>query len=275
MTRVLPTLEFKTKTRCSGHCCQDFQVRGMSRQALLHNALDSIDKGLASAEDDAFIADMLRPVIGPSLRNDRWWTEAHHRFGCRHFDKENKACTVYDQRPAMCRNYPNGEACEFEGCTWDPEEARLVSYVTSKGRIWYEPSAQGLVQIGGSKLERIVKYIQDLDAEVEITEITPIPYREVARQHVHALKSWIPDYLRDQLELTDPEHFSNLIRRIYAGETEYARNLAAFGHAAWLVGCADAMGMSLEELVGDHVAEPTPFAAMVAETWGAKTLENR
>lgn len=35
-------------------------------------------------------------------------------FTCRHFDKVNRVCGNYENRPIMCRNF--GTTCEYKGC---------------------------------------------------------------------------------------------------------------------------------------------------------------
>lgn len=32
---------------------------------------------------------------------------------CRFFDREQRRCTVYEARPAVCRSYPNGSTCGY------------------------------------------------------------------------------------------------------------------------------------------------------------------
>lgn len=51
-------------------------------------------------------------------------------YTCRHFDAVAGLCTVYEQRPAMCRDYPSygdaGRACLHCGFTQTPAEPELV-----------------------------------------------------------------------------------------------------------------------------------------------------
>lgn len=44
-----------------------------------------------------------------------------HWYGCRHIQL-NGDCGIYETRPDMCRRYPNGSPCQFEGCTMSEEE---------------------------------------------------------------------------------------------------------------------------------------------------------
>lgn len=40
-----------------------------------------------------------------------------YHYTCRHFDSKTKNCTNYEDRPDMCRAYPNSRICKYKGCT--------------------------------------------------------------------------------------------------------------------------------------------------------------
>lgn len=71
--------------------------------------------------DLLYIADMLLLMSGDStMSSAREGEEGHelnvnHSYTCKYFDGHN--CTAYEERPAMCRDYPYGKQCTFEGCT--------------------------------------------------------------------------------------------------------------------------------------------------------------
>lgn len=50
----------------------------------------------------------------PHYRGDD--PRGQHWYGCRHIQL-NGDCGNYENRPSMCRSYPDGRACNFEGCT--------------------------------------------------------------------------------------------------------------------------------------------------------------
>lgn len=84
-------------TRCTGHCCRRFTMS---------TSLDAI-QARATDQEGAFIADML-----VQLPDGPMW------FTCRHYDTVAGDCTVYEQRPAMCRRYgTDAQPCDHEGCT--------------------------------------------------------------------------------------------------------------------------------------------------------------
>jgi Fe-S-cluster containining protein len=51
-------------------------------------------------------------------------------YTCRHFDAAAGLCTVYERRPAMCRDYPGygtpGRTCEHCGYVSEPPTPALV-----------------------------------------------------------------------------------------------------------------------------------------------------
>ncbi len=52
------------------------------------------------------------------------YKQPKHYYSCKHFDPKAKLCTIYEMRPAMCRNYPNGHECNYVGCTWLDNKAK-------------------------------------------------------------------------------------------------------------------------------------------------------
>lgn len=71
------------------------------------------------AELDAFRANPLSRVDGlvisqmviPRPEIDE------NSYTCKHFDHTTRDCGIYEMRPAMCRDYPYGRVCKFEGCS--------------------------------------------------------------------------------------------------------------------------------------------------------------
>lgn len=55
-------------------------------------------------------------------------------YTCKHFDKENQICTIYNDRPNMCRNF--GEGCKYKGCNFDNlkklEQEKIESLIKNK-----------------------------------------------------------------------------------------------------------------------------------------------
>ncbi len=47
-----------------------------------------------------------------------------HYYRCKHFDSKERICTIYEHRPVMCREYPNGRPCNYASCTWEEKRAK-------------------------------------------------------------------------------------------------------------------------------------------------------
>lgn len=58
--------------------------------------------------------------FGGQVAADRFRDEdAGHHFTCRNWDEATRRCRIYDERPAMCADFPYGRACQYGGdaCT--------------------------------------------------------------------------------------------------------------------------------------------------------------
>jgi Fe-S-cluster containining protein len=93
----------KQTNGCIGLCCSAFNLYGESQE-------DYIIEGIKGNEESKFIGDMLI-FQGWDGENKDWPI-----YTCKYWDKESTLCTVYDKRPSMCRTYPDGEECGWEGC---------------------------------------------------------------------------------------------------------------------------------------------------------------
>jgi Fe-S-cluster containining protein len=108
---------------CPGYCCRCFVIDCRPR-----------DIAKAICEDNEYakkLSDMLIPLGRdpsqfnernlPVLRNGRQrskfnsW-DSHYYYSCVHYNWETHLCNDYENRPEMCKRYPNGRECEFEGC---------------------------------------------------------------------------------------------------------------------------------------------------------------
>jgi len=93
------------ESRCTGHCCRDFSLPfspGELRRRVIF-------EGLLDGEQ---IADM---VIYLGWRACVFKKDGH-RYTCRHLIN-GRDCGIYETRPVMCRDYPYGGRCKYEGCT--------------------------------------------------------------------------------------------------------------------------------------------------------------
>ena len=83
---------------CTGQCCERFCMP-------IDPTADDFDP--ARYDDGAQIAAMVIE-LEPEPKGSKAWT-------CRHFDTESRRCGIYEDRPAMCRRYPNDGTCGYCG----------------------------------------------------------------------------------------------------------------------------------------------------------------
>jgi Fe-S-cluster containining protein len=92
--------------------------------------------------ETVFITDMLVPLTAYEAKVR--WAELGYGdltvldlgkplYTCRHWDTETRLCTVYDQRPWLCRDYPYTGACQHTGCTY---RKGIDHYVDLARREW-------------------------------------------------------------------------------------------------------------------------------------------
>lgn len=119
----------KPAPTCPGYCCEAFSVGSPEdfRSSQWHH------------EDFERVRDMLvylgefegnptgrTPCGKLSTRKvepgDPAGPNTGHFHTCRLWDKETRLCTIYEERPTMCRTYPNRDVCVFEGCDVGPTQ---------------------------------------------------------------------------------------------------------------------------------------------------------
>ena len=138
--------------RCTGHCCHHFTLPmapdelwakyTATMKELENPQADQITMGGApdarTVQDIHLIAPMAiylgkkedspMPVVeGYTPRKDQHW------YTCKHLVNGN--CTIYEHRPAMCRNYPYGEDCNYADCTWDERKAKAKLPIVESGTV--------------------------------------------------------------------------------------------------------------------------------------------
>ena len=95
-------------SRCPGYCCSypriEVRDKDLARLARhfglsLEEAEKRFTRRYRDEDDDERI---LRP------RKDEIYGSI-----CRFFDTDARRCTVYEARPAVCRQYPNGRKCGY------------------------------------------------------------------------------------------------------------------------------------------------------------------
>lgn len=103
---------------CNGDCCAVF---------FLPYTISEMRRRAPTLRDGQQIAEMVIPLTPKEARERREqlapgsialpirWRDRGHHFTCRHWDPETRLCGIYEDRPTMCRTFPDGDPCEH-GC---------------------------------------------------------------------------------------------------------------------------------------------------------------
>ena len=111
---------------CPGHCCAVFSIS---------ETIDDFARRQLRHTDGEYIYQMLRPLtldaatehwaISTGVPPPAWLAqmteEPEHGLivTCTHWDSGTRRCRSYENRPAMCRDYPYGQLCAHCGLTAD------------------------------------------------------------------------------------------------------------------------------------------------------------
>jgi Fe-S-cluster containining protein len=107
--------------RCTGHCCRYFSLGPPEQIA------EVLERDIALGGDEGADAQKVKDLLiyrgyfTNPLNEDQ---DPGHWYTCKHFvvdDNYVGYCGIYEDRPAMCHHFPNGQACAYAktGCTWD------------------------------------------------------------------------------------------------------------------------------------------------------------
>ena len=100
-------------SRCYGQCCRSFRL-SWSPQTFQR-------RGVSGLSGDEFnVAAMVIPLgffkVGAVLPTGELSSGGWY-YDCKNL-QPNGDCGIYEDRPAMCRNFPNGTACSRINCTY-------------------------------------------------------------------------------------------------------------------------------------------------------------
>ena len=107
MTKSLPVLQ---PNGCARVCCSGFEI-DFSRKQLWEEAFKE-DYGRSCLEDAKLLFVLLE---------FQYETETGYHYTCRAYDEETGDCTIYEDRPQMCKDFPGNGGCEFPGCGFKGE----------------------------------------------------------------------------------------------------------------------------------------------------------
>ena len=99
----------QARPRCHGECCRAFR---------LSIPLAALRRRRAVDGDTFQVMTMVRPLgsfpVGALLPSGEL-SRGGEYYTCRHL-APNGDCQIYENRPRMCRDFPNGPACSYATC---------------------------------------------------------------------------------------------------------------------------------------------------------------
>ena len=114
---------------CLGDCCAAF---------FYPTHKDELKSAVPRTRDEQTIKGMLIPLTIREMqaRRKKFGVEGNladkdtsgHWYKCRHWDENTRLCTIYTQRPQMCRDYPYAGKCEY-GCSHRPTPNVIQRYI--------------------------------------------------------------------------------------------------------------------------------------------------
>jgi Fe-S-cluster containining protein len=93
-------------SKCPGYCCS-YPLIEVGKRDIARLA-KHFDLDYATAEERFTKYDEGEKVRGLRHQEDKYFGRV-----CRFFDTKNRHCTVYEARPATCRDYPHTKSCGY------------------------------------------------------------------------------------------------------------------------------------------------------------------
>lgn len=158
----LPVVQEQPEARCTGHCCEHFTMpQSPERLWEMYEEWHKQQRGdrlLPYDNDIHMIAPMVihlgevthdpidgQPYLGGKVK---------HNYTCKHFDKTTRNCGIYEHRPKMCRDYPDGYTCRYEGCTAAPPPPVMLTPIDEEmQKKWEEVRGEVLAEETHDKME--------------------------------------------------------------------------------------------------------------------------
>jgi Fe-S-cluster containining protein len=97
--------------RCRGHCCKRFAIEHSFDALQADYALWQKNPAYAKIPDVEKIAPMVIPIASSRKGEE-------HVYTCKHL-QPNGDCGNYENRPQMCRDFPDQRGCHFWKCESD------------------------------------------------------------------------------------------------------------------------------------------------------------
>ena len=143
-----------TKDRCTGHCCRNLTIPISPEELLasyqrwhgegkvqVFKSTNTKDTGPVYV-DIHLLAPMLEylgkstkpyKTVNPTDEQLLGTEPERHRYRCKMLDREGN-CSIYEIRPAMCRDYPYAGDCLYAQCTWKARKQKKETAAQTKAR---------------------------------------------------------------------------------------------------------------------------------------------
>lgn len=92
--------------KCPGYCCSYPEIEVTPRD--IQRLAKHFGLGYAEAEER-----FTKVHPKEKVRLLRHHKDEHFNTVCMNFDRKARRCTVYEARPAVCRQYPDGPRCGY------------------------------------------------------------------------------------------------------------------------------------------------------------------
>lgn len=115
---------------CNGKCCEDFFLAyspSELKESYEYWREQKYETGRTFLDDIWLIYPMVRLA-----RTEQEDGKTLHYYRCTHLTVEGK-CGIYENRPAMCAEYPYGRECRFCGVTAGTKELETLTVVAHGG----------------------------------------------------------------------------------------------------------------------------------------------
>ena len=120
--------------RCMGACCEDIGLfispDQLKKSYDRWKSVESTNARLVSmnpSPEQTIYSDihLIYPMLTFKKENYKHPANPHRRttdkvyhYTCKHYDSKKRACSIYEDRPQMCRTYPDGGFCTNPKCQW-------------------------------------------------------------------------------------------------------------------------------------------------------------
>lgn len=136
---------------CDGRCCSLFTF-SVDLKVIADRYADPAHPGTTTG-DDLKLLELLKPITVEEAkeRAEQFGVEGSYKraldsnkvqpngyYTCRAWDEDTGLCTVYDDRPLMCRGYPygDGQVCSH-GCSYTITDEEMVEHGYISPRQWF------------------------------------------------------------------------------------------------------------------------------------------